>query len=711
MTPPAEDEPTSAQQPPPFASTRWRKLLTRWSRRRPEQVTRNILSRVERVDKERTLQYTFGTTPSVVESLLRLPTDNGHNWMSYGNSVLCAINDEGLMGFLVGSERRPIHPAELEGRGKGWTPRTDEERDEVAVWRTADQLWTRRNATVNYTIICGIPDTIFSSMLHLKSPLEKWSYLESRFGRIPRLESWLAAEQAMQQHDSSSEQDTAGESSQNAHEGDDDESEISPGGHDDPVDSSNDCAETESGYPTPETEVALAQCVELHLPMVEVGSMNSEQPDERANMLEAPDEGSQCARTKVEESQDLPEPSSKALELECDATRLAGSHSIESGPLPSFEEDQSTQMNSDKPILDIPGPPGTHIELSDPQVKSSILQNDLEVTGSTLGDPSEESDWSSQLRETERPGPHRDHTPEGKFRIYEGQYTWDTPPDEVWGMGVHTHARVGLGDSTDAEAKATKLEIRPVSAKLAGMRNTLPVPPEPPPNAPTRTPMTIRDPRRRGRLKTRAENVSNTCTRRNTCRAQAVLVWPLTPLLVPSNRSLDPTGGLWTKKIGCREVRHARRDETRGGTYRTARALMRLFQPFPIPSKRLRYPTGGLQMVNVRCNEVSSARIVQTRGYPYLDKHTQACVAIRPSRAPKKRLKPPWGVSNLIDGRGCLPNILTVSTNRHYSKRLPRSSGTRQRTAHSKSTPEMEVATTRRVKHDQTSLVHGLEAH
>ncbi|KAI5997583.1 hypothetical protein EDD15DRAFT_2194620 [Pisolithus albus] len=52
MTPPAEDEPTSARQPPPFASTRWRKLLTRWSRRRPEQVTRNILSRVERVDKE-----------------------------------------------------------------------------------------------------------------------------------------------------------------------------------------------------------------------------------------------------------------------------------------------------------------------------------------------------------------------------------------------------------------------------------------------------------------------------------------------------------------------------------------------------------------------------------------------------------------------------------------------------------------------------------
>ncbi|KAI5988514.1 hypothetical protein EDD15DRAFT_1363860 [Pisolithus albus] len=336
--------------------------------------------------------------------------DNGQNWTAYGSSVLCAINDEGLMGFLVGSERRPIHPAQLEGRGEGWTPQTDDERDEVAVWRTADRSWTQRNATVNYTIVCGIPDTIFSSMLHLKSPLEKWSYLENRFGRIPRPESWLAAEQAMQQHDSSSEQDTAGESSQNAHEGDDDESEISPGGHDDPVDSSNDCAETKSGYPTPETEVVVVQCVELHLPMVEVGSMDSEQPDERANMLEAPDERSWCTSDEVEESQDLPGLSSKALEPAGDTTRPPGSRSIESGPLPSFEEDQSTRMHSDKPILDIPDPPGTHTECPVPRVKSPMLQNDPEETGSTLEDPSEESEGSSQLRETERPEPHRDRT-------------------------------------------------------------------------------------------------------------------------------------------------------------------------------------------------------------------------------------------------------------------------------------------------------------
>ncbi|KAI5993512.1 hypothetical protein EDD15DRAFT_900006 [Pisolithus albus] len=560
-------------------------------------------------------------------------TDNGHNWMSYGNSVLCAINDEGLMGFLVGSERRPIHPAELEGRGKGWTPRTDEERDEVTVWRTADQSWTQRNATVNYMIICGIPDTIFTFMLHLKAPLEKWDYLENRFGRIPRPESWLAAEEAMRQSNLPFERDTAGESSQEVGERND-EPKISPGSHEDPVDSLNDCTETESGYLTPESEVVEMWDAEPHLPVVEVGDTAVTWPDEPANTSEAPDEGNWCMSDEVEESRDLLESSSKALEPTGNTPRLSSGHSFENGPLPSIKDAQHIWMNSET-IIDIPDPPGTHAELPNPQVESPTLRSECEVTGSTLGDPN--------------------RTSEGKFRIYEGRYTWDAPPDEVWGMGVHPPARVDMGDSRDVEPITTKLEIRPVSAKRARMRNALPRTPEPPPNAPTRTPMTIRDPRRRGRLKTRAENVSNTHARRNACRARVVFVRPLLPLLAPSNRSLDPTGGLLTTNTGCREVRHARRDETRGGAYRTARVLTRLFLPFSTPSKRLRYPTGGLRMVNVRCNEVSSAREVQTRGYPYLDKHTKACVAIQPSRAPRKRLKPPWGVLRPYRRQGVPP--------------------------------------------------------
>ncbi|KAI5996804.1 hypothetical protein EDC04DRAFT_2978306 [Pisolithus marmoratus] len=139
---------------------------------------------------------------------------NGQNWITYASLVLCAISDEGLMGFLVGSETRPIHPAQLDGQGEGWTPQTNEERDEVVTWRAMDQSWTQQNAMINYTIISRIPDSIFTFMLHLKLPLKKWDYLKKRFGQIPRPESWVAAEEGMRQSNSQPEQSMAGETTQ-----------------------------------------------------------------------------------------------------------------------------------------------------------------------------------------------------------------------------------------------------------------------------------------------------------------------------------------------------------------------------------------------------------------------------------------------------------------------------------------------------------------
>ncbi|KAI6094695.1 hypothetical protein F5141DRAFT_1296040 [Pisolithus sp. B1] len=217
---------------------------------------------------------------------------NGQNWTTYASLVLCTISDEGLMGFLVGSERRPTHPAELIGHGEGWTPQTDDERAEV--------------------VACGIPDTIFGFMLHLKSPLEKWDYLEKCFGSIPRPESWLVAEEVEQRSDSN----VAAETGQDTHNSD--ESRDLPGSQNEPTDSPNDHAETESEYLTLETEVIDVRHEEPYLLVVEVGTMDSKQLDEGTNTLEAPDEGSQCTGDKVEEDEDLPTTSSKALEPQGD---------------------------------------------------------------------------------------------------------------------------------------------------------------------------------------------------------------------------------------------------------------------------------------------------------------------------------------------------------------------------------------------------------
>ncbi|KAI6136326.1 hypothetical protein F5141DRAFT_1288114 [Pisolithus sp. B1] len=212
---------------------------------------------------------------------------NGHNWTTYASSVLCAISDEGLMGFLVRSERQPTHPAELIGRGEGWTPQTDDERAEVTAWRAADQLWTQRNAMVNYTIVSSIPDTIFGFMLHLKSPLEKWDYLEKRFGSIPRPESWLVAEEAKQRSNSNIAAET-GQEARNSNS----ELKTLPGSQNRPVDSPSDGAETEAGHAKPEPKVVDMWHLKPYLLGVEVEAIGSKQPAEGTNALKAPDEGS-----------------------------------------------------------------------------------------------------------------------------------------------------------------------------------------------------------------------------------------------------------------------------------------------------------------------------------------------------------------------------------------------------------------------------------
>ncbi|KAI6096460.1 hypothetical protein F5141DRAFT_1262768 [Pisolithus sp. B1] len=362
-----------------------------------------------------------------IQQMDNLPklTHNGHNWTTYTSLVLCAISDEGLMGFLVGSERRPTHPTQLEGH------------DEVAAWRAADQLWTQRNVMVNYTIVCGIPDTIFGFMLHLKSPLEKWSYLENRFGSIPRPESWLVAEEAMQRSDSNA----AAETAQDTHSSNN-ELETSPGGHEDSVDSPNDCTETKSGYLTPETKVIDTRHEEPHLLEVEDRAADSKQPDKGTDTVDAPDKDSQCADDKVEDRQELPMTSSEALETqgnlpfttseraktrtghrkpenevvdtqqvvdvlpmfevgstgqtwhgkhvkELEApderyhsevlkpagnpTRQAGGHSMQGRPQIPSEENQRTGTNSEM-IANVPDPPGTPTKLPTPQVESSMLR-------------------------------------------------------------------------------------------------------------------------------------------------------------------------------------------------------------------------------------------------------------------------------------------------------------------------------------------------
>ncbi|KAI6099611.1 hypothetical protein F5141DRAFT_1250663 [Pisolithus sp. B1] len=160
-------------------------------------------------------------------------------------------------------------------------------------------------------IIYGLPDSILMLCMHLDTPREAFAYLKYRYGQIPRPEIQKTVDEAVQQHDMPSEQYMTGESAQSTCDSNNGPENL-PGGHEDPVDSPNDCAETESGFLTPKTKVTDVRHVEPHLLVVEVGAMDSKWLDEGMDAPKALDEGSQCAGDEVEEGEDLPKPSSEA---------------------------------------------------------------------------------------------------------------------------------------------------------------------------------------------------------------------------------------------------------------------------------------------------------------------------------------------------------------------------------------------------------------
>ncbi|KAI6099935.1 hypothetical protein EDD17DRAFT_1644855, partial [Pisolithus thermaeus] len=147
-----------------------------------------------------------------------------------------------------------------------------------------------------------------------------------------------------------------------------------------------------------------------------------------------------CVDDEVAACRDLPESRSEALEPTDDMSKLAGGCPTENDPL--FET-----------VANVPDPPGTHAELPTLQIKCSILQNEARAQSATNSEIdlscTRRSDKLREMKHLELDSERASRRPQ---RTHRGHSTCETPPDEVWGMGVHTPARVGLGDSTDVRS-------------------------------------------------------------------------------------------------------------------------------------------------------------------------------------------------------------------------------------------------------------------
>ncbi|KAI6095098.1 hypothetical protein F5141DRAFT_1295708 [Pisolithus sp. B1] len=203
------------------------------------------------------------------------------------------------------------------------------------------------------------------------------------------------------------------------------------------------------------------------LPMFEVGSTGQAWYDKHVKELEASDEGGQCASDEVAESRDLPEMSCKALDPVDSIVGQTGGRPTEHVPQMPIEENQHAQTHS-KTIANVPDPPWTHTKLPTPHIESSTLQSRPLArarSATTTKDPGGELGTSSHLRETRRPPPKRDRTVLRPDEPDYSQYRSNTSPRSIAELGMHFGMTV--------ESK-TRLEIKAISTNTVETRGSIP---------------------------------------------------------------------------------------------------------------------------------------------------------------------------------------------------------------------------------------------
>ncbi|KAI6156365.1 hypothetical protein EDD17DRAFT_1847248 [Pisolithus thermaeus] len=140
------------------------------------------------------------------------------------------------------------------------------------------------------------------------------------------------------------------------------------------------------------------------------------------------------------------------------------------------------------------------------------------------------------------------------------QPTWDNlqGKEDASGRGHDDAPTSGHTDSHGVEESPLTDGGGQYSEYKAKQPRRSPAPPAPSPNGIMDMPTPFTNLRRHGRFERMAENVSSMHTRQCTYYARAAFMWPLTPLLAPSKRLIQPVGGLWMMDTVYNEIRCAR---------------------------------------------------------------------------------------------------------------------------------------------------------
>ncbi|KAI5999102.1 hypothetical protein EDD15DRAFT_2363138 [Pisolithus albus] len=516
---------------------------------------------------------------------------DGRNWQTYGGWVLEAVAEDGLKGYLDGSEERPMYPEVLHSVGDGSAPHTGEERDSVRAWQAADAVWQQRAAEAHYLIICGIPDSILMLCMHLEDPHDVFSYLENRYGRIPRPAGWKAAGEAIQPRVAQPEQCVTSETAQMTGESEN-RPDDPPSGHLDALACPSDWTEVTNGCQVPETEAEGMQLAEDGLPPADVVGTAEEMPSDqhpRQTWQEASDWHGQPVGVRATVGGDEPKSIDLVMASGCTSSVL-GALSAESSEcwVSEAASGQNTPASGTEALEQV-GTKGPCVE-------------DL---GTKLGDHLEERD--SRCAWLESHG-----TP---------VIPWNLPgmvsqPEEVEGRDGNA-----TSSSTICSCRGEKTLLASSGSQHSGYRvlvewlNGLPAPPEPPPNYTKYLPRLYKVSHRRGRVKMRAEAVSDTSTRWEGYRVRV--------------GTMQPLQLVWMSV----------------GSHKTS--------------------VGQTRIVRVLYSKVSGARSTETRasrGHWHGNQTHASAGAKQPLRRVSKRLKPPWNATSRYWWQGVPPRSTPVST-------------------------------------------------
>ncbi|KAI6099639.1 hypothetical protein F5141DRAFT_1218988 [Pisolithus sp. B1] len=284
------------------------------------------------------------------------------------------------------------------------------------------------------------------------------------------------------------------------------------------------------------------------------------------------------------------------------------------------------------------------------------------------------------------------------------QPTWDNlqGKEDASGRGHDDASTSGYADSHGVEESPLTDGGGQYSEYEAKRPRHSPAPPAPSPNGIMDMPTPFTNLRRCGRFERMAENISSMHTRQHAYHARVAFVRPLTPLLAPSKRLIQPAGWLWMMDTGYNEVRRARRVETRGHTYRIACILMQLVQDLFVRMKRLRWLAGRSWMMKVHYNEIRDTRKIKMRGHM----HRIASILmwlLQILSNPLKRLR---SIVNTywLEGvpTGSMWDDAKWPRNVPMAKWLPCSSGTRQDNEYRAERPNDSPAPSKPTRYDLT---------